>query len=170
MASVYINAFLCKCFWKLSCTRLRRHSSIAATWSRMTCLSSWMIRLWNTRVSKALIGKSLVNSGHVRWSRPLKWRSCDLSFRRNCLDSTITRPECTRLFPNGAFERSCDVFQRRSMSIQELKQDIVDDVNYQKRLQECIVVNGQRWPSSRCNLRNSITFKCLLRKWHTWLY
>jgi len=41
----------CKRVWKLPYTRLRRSSSIAATSSKMACLSSWivMIRLRNTR-------------------------------------------------------------------------------------------------------------------------
>ena len=47
----FTSMHCCKRVWKLPYTRLRRSSSITATSSTMTSLSSWivMIRHWNTR-------------------------------------------------------------------------------------------------------------------------
>ena len=47
----FTSMYWCKRVWKLPYTRLRRSSTIAATSSKMACLSSWIvtIRLRNTR-------------------------------------------------------------------------------------------------------------------------
>ena len=47
----FTSMHCCKRVWKLPYTRLRRSSTIAATSSKMACLSSWIvtIRLRNTR-------------------------------------------------------------------------------------------------------------------------
>lgn len=81
-----------KRFWNLY-TRLRRPSSIATS-SAIAYSSSWtdMIRLWNTRSTKLSSEKVLCTK--VGWSRPQKWRSCDLPYLWNCLASWITRTEC----------------------------------------------------------------------------
>ena len=76
-------------------------------------------------------------------------------FRRHRLARSVARPYCTRFFPVGVPERPCVP----EMTIQELKQAIVDEVvainenlrshvygNFKTRLQRRTDVNGGHLP------------------------
>ena len=81
-----------------------------------------------------------------------------LLFRQNRLACPVARPHCTRFFFLWGFLND-RVFRRRIMTIQELKQAVVEEVaaivedlrrrvygNFQTRLHQCIDVNGGHLP------------------------
>lgn len=55
----------------------------------MACLSSGIVM---TRLQNKSCHWKKIWYTQVGWSRPPKWRSCDCSFRWNCLGSSIDRP------------------------------------------------------------------------------